>query len=72
MYYNSQADIDKAVQAARDAFKRGSPWRRMDASARGRLMDKFADLIERDRKYLAVCFHRLKVRSYCMTFIAFK
>jgi len=31
----------------------GSPWRRMDASQRGVLMLKLADLVERDRVYLA-------------------
>lgn len=46
-------DVDIAVQAANDAFKFGSEWRRMDASARGRLMNKWADLIERDANYLA-------------------
>jgi len=49
-----QADVDKAVKAARDAFKLGSPWRRMDAAERGRLLNKLADLIERDTHYLAV------------------
>ncbi|XP_047683326.1 aldehyde dehydrogenase, mitochondrial isoform X2 [Prionailurus viverrinus] len=46
-------DVDKAVKAARDAFQWGSPWRRMDASDRGRLLNRLADLIERDRTYLA-------------------
>lgn len=40
--------------AARAAFRLGSPWRRMDASDRGRLLNRLADLIERDRTYLAV------------------
>jgi len=48
-----KADVDKAVKAARDAFALGSPWRSMDATQRGRLMYKLADLIERDRQYLA-------------------
>uniref|UniRef100_F7CMK8 Aldehyde dehydrogenase 1 family member A2 n=1 Tax=Callithrix jacchus TaxID=9483 RepID=F7CMK8_CALJA len=48
-----KADIDKAVQAARLAFSLGSVWRRMDASERGRLLDKLADLVERDRAVLA-------------------
>lgn len=51
---NFQEDVDKAVQAAQHAFQFGSPWRRMDASERGRLLNKLADLIERDRVYLAV------------------
>lgn len=49
----SAADIDAAVQAAHAAFKRGSEWRTMDASARGRLLMKLADLIERDAAILA-------------------
>ncbi|XP_078097148.1 retinal dehydrogenase 2 isoform X1 [Mustelus asterias] len=48
-----KADVDKAVQAARLAFTAGSAWRRMDASERGRLIDKLADLVERDRPQLA-------------------
>ncbi|XP_054711886.1 aldehyde dehydrogenase, mitochondrial-like [Uloborus diversus] len=46
-------DVNKAVQAARHAFQFGSPWRRLDASERGRLLNRLADLIERDRNYLA-------------------
>ncbi|KAH8274153.1 hypothetical protein KR044_012524 [Drosophila immigrans] len=46
-------DIDFAVQSARQAFKLGSPWRRMDASDRGRLLYRLADLMERDQVYLA-------------------
>lgn len=49
-----QADVDKAVKAARQAFQIGSPWRTMDASERGRLLNKLADLMERDRLLLAV------------------
>lgn len=49
----SKADVDIAVAAARDAFRFGSPWRRMDASKRGKLLQKLADLMERDRVYLA-------------------
>ncbi|XP_038048256.1 retinal dehydrogenase 2-like [Patiria miniata] len=47
-----KADADKAVRAAQDAFKLGSAWRRMDATGRARLLNKLADLIERDREYL--------------------
>ena len=46
-------DSNKAVAAAKEAFKLGSPWRTMDASQRGVLINKLADLIERDREYLA-------------------
>lgn len=50
-----KADVDKAVAAARAAFKFGSKWRTMDASKRGKLIGKLADLIERDAQYIAVC-----------------
>nr|XP_020479278.1 aldehyde dehydrogenase family 1 member A3 [Monopterus albus] len=48
-----QEDVDKAVEAAKAAQHRGSPWRRMDVSSRGRLLHKLADLMERDRLLLA-------------------
>ena len=47
-----QHDVDKAVRAARKAFDEG-PWRRMGASERGKLMNKFADLIEKNTDELA-------------------
>ncbi|XP_052792547.1 aldehyde dehydrogenase 1A1-like [Mya arenaria] len=46
-------DVDKAVAAAKAAFKHGSPWRSMDATKRAALLNKLADLVERDRVYLA-------------------
>lgn len=49
-----QPDVDKAVEAAQAAFQRGSPWRRLDAPSRGRLLQQLADLVERDRAILAV------------------
>jgi len=48
-----KADVDIAVKAAKEAFKFGSPWRTIDASERGRLLYKLADLMERDKAYLA-------------------
>ncbi|XP_071877419.1 aldehyde dehydrogenase 1A1 [Bombus fervidus] len=48
-----KADVDKAVAAACQAFSRGSDWRNMDPSVRGKLMNKFADLITRDLEYIA-------------------
>lgn len=48
-----KADIDRAVAAAKKAFEFGSEWRRMDARERGKLIYRLADLIERDRVYLA-------------------
>lgn len=47
------ADVDKAVRAAHKAFQRGSPWRTLDASGRGRLLYKLSLLVERDREILA-------------------
>ncbi|MDK0628335.1 aldehyde dehydrogenase family protein [Clostridium perfringens] len=47
-----KADIDLAVAAAKKAFHRYSEWRTMDASQRGRLLLKLADLVDRDAKYL--------------------
>src|SRR5438132_6760507 len=47
-----KADVDLAVKAARKAFEEG-PWRRMNASERGRLLNKLADLIEKNQEELA-------------------
>ena len=57
-----QADADIAVAAARAAFQRDSPWRKLSASARGLLIGKLADLVEKNINELAVgdvieCFH---------------
>ena len=46
------ADVDKAVQAAREAFDKG-PWRKMAASERGRLLNELADLIDKNADELA-------------------
>src|SRR5205807_2864462 len=45
------ADIDKAVAAARKAFE--GKWSRMSARDRGRLLYKLSQLIERDAGQLA-------------------
>lgn len=42
------------MRSARAAFQMGSPWRCMDASDRGHLLNRLADLVERDRLLLAV------------------
>jgi phenylacetaldehyde dehydrogenase len=47
-------DIDRAVRAARRAFDDDSPWRRMNASDRGRLIWRIADLIEEHGDELAM------------------
>ncbi|XP_060073232.1 retinal dehydrogenase 2-like [Ylistrum balloti] len=48
-----KADIDKAVKAAQAAFQPKTPWRLMNASQRGVLLNKLADLMERDRIYIS-------------------
>src|SRR5437870_11730665 len=47
-----KADVDLAVKAARKAFETG-PWPKMNASERGRLLHKLADLIEQHQEELA-------------------
>src|SRR5579872_3644795 len=47
-----KADVDLAVKAARKAFEDG-PWPKMNASERGRLLNKLADLIEQNKEELA-------------------
>src|SRR5215467_15437811 len=47
-----KADVDLAVKAARKAFTDG-PWPKMNASERGRLLHKLADLIEQHQEELA-------------------
>ena len=47
------ADVDLAVKAARKAFHSKSPWRRMSASERGKLIGRLADLIEKHANDLA-------------------
>jgi aldehyde dehydrogenase (NAD+) len=46
------ADVEKAVRAAREAFDNG-PWRKANASERGRLLHRLADLIEKNAEELA-------------------
>jgi aldehyde dehydrogenase (NAD+) len=48
-----KADVDLAVKAARKAFEDG-PWPKMNASERGRLLNKLADLLEKNQEELAV------------------
>jgi aldehyde dehydrogenase (NAD+) len=45
-------DVDKAVRAAREAFECG-PWRRMNASERGKLLYRLADMMEQNGDELA-------------------
>lgn len=47
------ADIDRAVEAARIAFRRDSPWRKLDAVGRARLLRRLGDLVEQQVEPLA-------------------
>src|SRR5574342_581064 len=47
-----EADVDAAVQAARDAFERG-PWPRMSVAERSQVLHRIGDLIESRREELA-------------------
>ena len=49
-----QDDVDKAVEAAKQAFDLQSPWRTLEPAARADLIRKLADLLRRDVDYLAV------------------
>ena len=53
-----KADADKAVAAAQNAFNKGA-WPQLTATARGLLLFRLADLIERDAERLA----RIEVRD---------
>ncbi|CAG2115400.1 unnamed protein product, partial [Medioppia subpectinata] len=53
IYEGDKPDIDRAVQAARHAFKYDNTWRTIDASDRGQLLYKLAELVERDCDHLA-------------------
>jgi aldehyde dehydrogenase (NAD+) len=48
------ADVDLAVKAARKAFHAKAQWRRMSASDRGKLLNRLADLIEKNADELAM------------------
>ena len=48
----STQDVDRAVAAARAQFD-GGEWSKMPGPQRGRLLYRLADLIERDKEYLA-------------------
>jgi aldehyde dehydrogenase (NAD+) len=46
------ADVNRAVKVARIAFEKG-PWRKTSASERGRLLNRFANLMEQNAEELA-------------------
>lgn len=49
---SSEADVEKAALAAKDAFENGV-WGKMDASERAKYIYKLGELIERDQQILA-------------------
>ncbi|CAK8698547.1 aldehyde dehydrogenase, mitochondrial-like [Clavelina lepadiformis] len=48
-----KADVDAAVAAAKKAYSPGSEWRTMNPKTRALYLNKLADLIDRDRHYIA-------------------
>jgi phenylacetaldehyde dehydrogenase len=52
--HGQSEDIERAVRAARKAFDDDSPWRRMNASDRGRLIWRISELIEEHGDELAM------------------
>jgi aldehyde dehydrogenase (NAD+) len=48
----AKEDVDLAVKAARTAFDKG-PWPRMSGRERGRILHRFADLLEKNMEELA-------------------
>lgn len=49
----SRQDVDRAVEAAQEAFEEGE-WRKMSARDRGQLLYRLADLMEKNKEELAV------------------
>src|ERR1700722_9719616 len=52
-----EADVDRAVAAARAAFAPDGPWRSMTPQERGKLIWKLADLVEQNAERLAMLDH---------------
>ena len=50
-------NVDLAVKAARKAFHAKSPWRRMAAAERGKLINRLADLIEKHQDRSGASHH---------------
>lgn len=48
-----EQDVDLAVEAAQRAFQPSSPWRRLTAFQRQKLLLRFADILEANTEYLA-------------------
>ncbi|NNM72821.1 aldehyde dehydrogenase [Enterovirga sp. DB1703] len=59
----SEADVDRAVRAARHAFDKG-PWGQMTATQRGALLRKLGDIIARDAEELATIESRDNGKLY--------
>lgn len=66
-----QADVDAAVDAACQAFDVNSEWRTMDASARGTLMNKLAELYRRDMEKLTVSLSLSNMTKILKIFLSF-
>jgi phenylacetaldehyde dehydrogenase len=52
--HGEKEDVERAIRAARRAFDYDSPWRRMSPSARGKLIWRIGELIEKNLEELAL------------------
>lgn len=59
------------MNAAKRAFHRNSEWRLLDAQARGKLLYKFAELVQRDKEYLVELetYNNGMILSNCRRFV---
>lgn len=53
MYKGGEKDVEKAIKAARHAFDNG-PWGKMTNLQRSKLLCKFRDILEKNKKNLHV------------------
>lgn len=58
-----KADVDLAVKAAKKAFELNAPWRTMDASARGRIINKLVIIVMIISQYYFINFSFRKITN---------
>lgn len=70
VFEGDEKDVNKAVAAAKAAFHRDAPWRKMDASERGVLMFRLAELMEKNRQELATLESMDNGKPYAIAYAA--
>ena len=70
VFEGDEKDVNRAVAAAKEAFKRDAPWRTMDASERGVLMFKLSELMEKNRQELATLESMDNGKPYAIAYAA--